>query len=83
MHWKPAHPEGSTWPKLPYALKAAIARRLWDHDGSMPGDQVELGLADVPYLEGLNDGGVEGAHILIDAINQHRAVVVWIGDGVR
>lgn len=83
MHWKPAHPAAETWPSLPYALKSAIARRLWDHDGSTPGDEVELGLADVSYLEGLHDAGVVGAHLLIDAIAQHRAVVVWIGDGTR
>lgn len=82
MYWKPAHP-AQTWPSLPYALKSAIARRFWDHDGSMPGGGVELSHGDVSYLEGLNDAGVEGAHILIDAITQHRAVIVWIGDGTR
>ncbi len=63
---------------LPYPLKRAIARRYWDHDGTLCGDELEFTAADVPYLEGLADGGVEGARELIGAIREHGAVILWI-----
>lgn len=69
--------------ELPFGLKKAISQRLWGHDGSLYGDEREIGPSMVPYLEGLADGGnaevAEGATVLLDALRVHRAVVLWIG----
>ena len=80
LYWKPApkdepHPED-----LPYELKKAIARRYWDHDGSLNGDEILLGAADLPYLQGLVDGGVTGASELLAAVCEHGAVILWIAN---
>lgn len=82
MHWRPVQP-GNEWPSLPYALKRAVAQRLWHHDGSLSGAEVEVGAEFVPYLNGLEDAGVDGATELIEAIRKHGKVGIWIGNGVR
>lgn len=84
MYWRPAPKEQPPAEELPYALKKAIAQRLWGHDGSLNGEEVELGPEIVPYLEGLVDGGngevSEGAKDLIAAIAVHRRVLIWISN---
>ncbi len=82
LHWRPAQPAQS-WPRLPYALKSVIARRLWGHDGSVPGEETLVGLSEIDYLDGLADAGVDGALELRNAIKNYGAVFVWIGDGTR
>lgn len=64
--------------ELDYALKSAIAQRLWGHDGSMRGEEQVVGEEFVAYLEGLHDAGLTAAQDLIDAINTHGRVVIWI-----
>lgn len=79
MYWRPAPKEEPPANDLPYALKRAVAQRFWHHDGSLYGDDYELGKEDVSYLEGLADAGIDGAAELIEAIRQHGRVLVWIG----
>lgn len=77
MYWRPVSPK----PEGEYVdddVRRALARRLWDHDGSLSSDPHELSKADLPYLEGLRDGGTKDAQNLIDAIRKHGAVEVWI-----
>lgn len=78
MYWRPAPKERPPARPLSDDLKYRLARRLWDHDGSVGGDEVELGKEDLPYLEGLADGGVDGADDLVAAIHDHGRVLVWI-----
>ena len=66
--------------ELPFELKKAIAQRFWDHDGSLYGDEVRFDSQDIPYLNGLKHAGIRGAAQLINAIETHRAVKVWIGE---
>jgi hypothetical protein len=71
--WKPVDRSGNS---LPYELKKTLSRKLWDTDGSIGGSAVvdaEL----IPYLEGLQHAGVDGAEELIEAINTHEQVEVW------
>jgi len=77
MHWRPANPipEGHV---VYDGLRQKLARRLWDHDGTLTSDPHPLTKEDVPYLEGLRDGGVSGAQDLIDAIRKHGTIDVWI-----
>lgn len=63
---------------LDYDLKKAISQRYFGNDGSVYGDPVQLDKKAVPYLEGLSDGGVDGAEELIAAIRQHDVVEIWI-----
>ena len=79
LYWRPAPKDVPPAEGLPYELKKAIARRFWDHDGSLHGDEIEVGAAEVPYLEGLSDGGVDGAEELLQAIREHGRVLLWIG----
>ena len=74
-YWKPVTPkEGNC---LSDDLKRKIARRYMGHDGSLSGS-VFLNHADMGWLEGLRDGGVKGADKLVDAINKHDDIEVWI-----
>lgn len=67
--------------QLSFYLKKVIARRFWEHDGSLSGDKVRIEYSDLAvrgYLEGLVDAGVEDAEELLTAVVQHGAVDVWI-----
>jgi hypothetical protein len=79
LFWKPApknEPEPET---LDYQLKAALSRRLWGMgDGSVWADEITVGEELIPYLNGLIDGGIEGAQELLDAIHKHGQVILWI-----
>ena len=55
---------------LPDALKFALRKRYSEGVHTMTEH-------DLPYLEGLRDGGVDGAQVLIDAINKHDEIEVW------
>lgn len=77
MYWRPVFPR----PEGEYVdddLRYALARRLWDQDGSLSTQSHELDKGDLPYLEGLRDGRVEGAQEIIDAIRKHGTIEVWI-----
>lgn len=78
LYWRPAPKDVPPADTLPSELKKALARRYWDHDGSMWADEREFDSADVPYLEGLRDAGLDGAAELIAAIKKHGRVEVWI-----
>jgi hypothetical protein len=82
LYWRQAPREAPPANRLPYGLKKALARRYWDHDGSLPGDLTELGKSSLDYLEGIRDGADEqtsqGAAELISAIREYGAVEIWI-----
>lgn len=78
LYWRPAPKDLPPENYLPFALKHALAKRIWGHDGSLYGDEVLVGKEFLPYLEGLADGHVEGATELIDAIREHETVLLWI-----
>lgn len=81
MYWRPAPKETPPAHDLPDTLKRILARRYWDHDGSLYGGEVGLGtVADRTYLEGLRDAGVTGAAALLAAVIEHGAVELWIGE---
>jgi hypothetical protein len=83
LYWRPVPKEIPPARDLPVALKYPLARRYMDHDGSLRGETT-VTKADIPYLEGLADGGslevAEGAAELIAAVREHDAVELWIGD---
>lgn len=70
--------------RLPVGFKYAVARRWFDHDGSLRGEYV-VGSQDLPYLRGLMDGSPEGSDVregaaqLIDAVERHGVVIFRIG----
>ena len=79
LYWRPVVPiEGQ---HLSRALKYAISRKLWDHDGTL-GGEATLSDDSIPFLEGMIAAGGEeirrDCQTLIDAIKKHGAVVVWI-----
>jgi hypothetical protein len=74
LMWKPS---GNAVGHLPDELKRAISRKLWDTDGSCGGDVATVGAGDIDYLQGLQDGGVEGAAELIELIEKHGEVDLW------
>jgi hypothetical protein len=82
LYWRPAPKKVPAAQSLPYGLKSVIARRLWDHDGSLNGDPVEVDHAFLPYLRGVADAGngdvAEGARELIGLIEEHGEVELWI-----
>lgn len=80
MYWRPAPKEVPPPNELSYELKKAVARRWWDHDGSLNGGEIEIGRGHLNYLQVLADGGVEGADDLIKAVEEHGNVLVWISN---
>lgn len=79
LYWRAAPKALPPKHDLPSELKYAIARRFWGHDGSLYGDEIEMDKSSIGYLEGLVDGGVDGAQELIDAIRKETVVQLWIG----
>lgn len=80
LYWRPAPKNVPPARDLPESLKKRISQRLWGHDGSLNGDEIEIGKEMLPYLEGLDDAGAEGAADLIAAINAHGRVLLWIAN---
>lgn len=85
LYWRPAPREVPPSNTLGGMLKSRIARRLWDHDGSLTEPEpLEVGKELMPYLEGLRDGGSgelsEDAAELTEAIREHGAVEIWIAE---
>ena len=54
-----------------------ILRRTFRLTGGVQ-NAVSLTFEHVPYLTGLCDAGIEDAQILLDAIEKHDAVRVWL-----
>lgn len=77
MHWRPRpqKPEGE-W--VEDRLRHILARKLWDHDGSIADGPTALGRDMLPYLQGLADADVEGAAELIAAIQKYVEIEVEI-----
>ncbi len=78
LYWRPVVPEKRR--TLPMELRNALARRLWDHDGSLCSGTARLDEGDYDYLNGLSDGGVPGVDALLDAIGLHGTVEIWIAE---
>lgn len=74
-YWRPVVPKKGN--DLSDDIKRKIARRYMDHDGSLSGS-VRLDSAALGWLEGLRDGGVKDAGKLIDAIEKHHEIEVWL-----
>lgn len=72
LYWRPeAPPEGSG---LPDPLKFKLRER-YDLFHGAASLSVEC---DAGYLEGLRDGGVDGAGTLLKALRKHERVVIWL-----
>ena len=78
LWWQPTPKDQPPPQTLEYALKRALAQRLWNHDGSLWGGRTTIGKEYIPYLEGLADGNVAGADELIGLIREHDTVELWI-----
>lgn len=51
-------------------LKYKLGKRIYDHDGTLSGEERVLGGDDIGYLQGLADAGVKDADKLIRAIER-------------
>ena len=81
MYWRPAPKDEPPENDLPDGLKRILARRYWNHDGTLHGDAVRLDRnTDRAYLEGLVDANVYGSGDLLTAVLKHGAVEIWIGE---
>jgi hypothetical protein len=75
LYWRPVNPVGGD---LPYDLKRILAKKFWNSDGASVEEEVQVGLGDLSYLEGLADAGIPGASVLIDLIKKHIKIVLFI-----
>lgn len=67
--WEPViHKEQES---LPIGLKWALRKRY----GASVNRELDSG--DLSYLQGLADADLEGAQVLIDAIEKHDVIRVW------
>lgn len=80
LYWRATPKEEPKHYMLSSNLKTILARRLWDNDGSVWCEMITLGKNMLPYLGGLHDAGVEDAGNLIEYINKHDSVDIWIGE---
>ena len=80
MYWRPVPKDIPPENDLPDGLKRILARRYWNHDGTLYGDAVRLDKRDQGYLEGLVDASVYGSGDLLAAVATHGAVEIWIGE---
>lgn len=86
MYARPA-PVNLPEPEYLGQLKYKLARRLWDHDGSLRSEPELVGRELLPYLEGMRDGASgnlsEDAGKLIDLIEANaQGVLIWVGDSI-
>jgi hypothetical protein len=58
---------------LPYALRRVLQKNLL-----CDASRVTLSKLDIPYLEGLEDADIDGAGELIEAIENHNEVDIWV-----
>jgi len=65
--WEPViHQQNDLPDELKFALRKGYGAQV----------DVLMGSRDIPYLKGLNDGGVKGAKELIEAIEKHGEILV-------
>lgn len=71
LKWRPIidHTDNT----LPMALKCVLAK-----NGLIGSEAVRMTKADISYLRGLADGGVEGADELIQRIFEHETVEIYL-----
>jgi hypothetical protein len=72
--WQPKIDGGKP---LPDALKYALQKR-YEGLGGKSGGSRTLSHRDIEYLKGLDDAGVKGAKSLIDAIEKHNDIEIWL-----
>lgn len=82
LYWEPV--PNVTGHRLEQALKYVVAGRWFGHDGSLRGETV-LDKHSIAYLNGIRDCNTttaigDAATDLIEAIEAHGSVRVWIGD---
>ena len=69
LYWKPVDDYSEYFPdELKYVLRTRF------DCGHI--DATQMNESDIPYLEGLRDGGIKGAAELIKAIKEHGTVVI-------
>lgn len=64
-------PKARTRETLPYALQSILREALGESPRTFSNK-------DIPYLTGLRDAKIEGAQELIDAIEKHEEVELWL-----
>lgn len=69
LYWEP-------YKKRPKSLPDALRFKL--RDGYGVSNEAIMNASDLAYLQGLRDCSIDGAQELIDAIEKHEAVRVWL-----
>jgi hypothetical protein len=84
LYWRPYVPEPDGDP-IGYDLKWALCKRFWPHqDGSTNTEWAILSGRDRQWLEGVCDGGGQGADDavdLLDLIDKHGEVEIRVWNG--
>lgn len=83
LYWRPADPPPPPETPEDNQLKYKLAPLLFEHDGTLRSGPVVLTSSNgivIGYLKGLAACEVDGAQDLLDAINDHGGVVLWVGD---
>lgn len=70
LKWEPSKRKSQS---LPDALKFVLRDK-----GGVTSERTIFGRGNISYLRGLADAGVEGAQELIDAIDKHEEVELWL-----
>ena len=82
LYWKPVVPVTS-YGGYGHPLKGVIARKFFDHDGSLSSGPITFTDDDIRWLEGARDAFEKDEHQkpfneLIAAIQHHGAISIWI-----
>lgn len=80
LYWQPIQPTKGEL--LSRAMKYALARHLWDHDGTLGGGPTVLNGGDVMFLKGMRAAGgkevKQDCDRLLQAIEKYGSIEVWI-----
>lgn len=70
LYWMPVEKEGAV---LSDALRLALQGRY-----SLPSGDARLDYEDTSYLKGLLDAGIADAQVLVEAIQQHSSIILFL-----
>lgn len=76
LYWKPAVEQKIA--DLPFDLKQVIAKRFWGQDGSLRGAAMLFGPTNIPYFSGLADAGINGADKVVELLEKHGEIYLYI-----
>lgn len=79
LYWKKVPKKECNLGHEKHPLKGILAKKYYDHDGSLNGCEKILTLSkDGEFIEALMFAGIEGAKNLYDDLKKYGELIIWI-----